>query len=369
MTTTTCRPHTTTRARAPASGTRSSRSGTGEHASFIALSLLHRLASFARVPCVASPRLATCLTPSPAPLHTHAHTSAPPARRDVDEEAAADAPWAQQEAYEAEQLKKALATTGARDRKAEAGEHARGGWVGGWWWWVVGASVCVCECGSGRRAGGCGARMRSLLHGTPPRVSLAHVPASGGPLEAKGAFQGTRGRESSPAAARLTPPASPLFPHHAEKYEFVFEDQVEFIVDQFLAGTAPVRGPPLLHPPAAHPAALPPRTAPRHARPAAPGGVALPPAVSHRPQGAKGNRRLPSATAPMGQKETAACRQPPPPGGERKPPPAVSHRPQGAKGNRRLAPDPLHRPTRGACCLVPRACVDRGGKQGGDCRA
>jgi hypothetical protein len=41
----------------------------------------------------------------------------------VEAEEKADTPWAQQEAFEAEQIKKAGAAYGARDRKAKAGER------------------------------------------------------------------------------------------------------------------------------------------------------------------------------------------------------------------------------------------------------
>lgn len=71
-----------------------------------------------------------CSLPTPvAPCTQTRLAPAPPGRppvpsSDVDEEEKGETPWAQQEAYEAAQIKKAAAAYGAKDRKPKAG-----GWV------------------------------------------------------------------------------------------------------------------------------------------------------------------------------------------------------------------------------------------------
>lgn len=70
-------------------------------------------------------------TMCPHPLDTQSHSPACLrlplpclASRDVDAEEAAETPWAQQEAYEAEQMKKAAAAFGSKDKRPKAGGSA-----------------------------------------------------------------------------------------------------------------------------------------------------------------------------------------------------------------------------------------------------
>ncbi|EFN51356.1 hypothetical protein CHLNCDRAFT_59259 [Chlorella variabilis] len=106
---------------------------------------------------------------------------------DVEAEEEAETPWAQQEAFEAQQIKKASAAYGAKDKAAAAGE---------WWGAVHG--------GGGTSA--------------PKHLRGAAVLLLG------------RGRTAGSTPHMQQGPAS---------YDYVFEDQIEFIVDQYLAGSAP----------------------------------------------------------------------------------------------------------------------------------
>lgn len=54
--------------------------------------------------------------------------------RDVEAEEKQETPWVQQEAYEAEQIKKAITTVGARDRRGKAGGHGVCMGKGGGYW-------------------------------------------------------------------------------------------------------------------------------------------------------------------------------------------------------------------------------------------
>lgn len=59
----------------------------------------------------------------------NAHRRASRICRDVEAEAEAkqETPWAQQEAFEAEQIKKAASRFGAKDHKSKSGESKSGG--------------------------------------------------------------------------------------------------------------------------------------------------------------------------------------------------------------------------------------------------